>query len=113
MRIAIIEDHSLFADLLATLCRREFKFDVVLIEAHGRRALPAIRTLKPDLILLDIALPDIDGLEVAESVLRELPATKVLALSSLRDPVTLKRVRDLGIHGFVDKRDQNVPLLKE
>jgi len=113
MKIAIIEDHSLIADLLATLCRREFKFDVVLIEAYGRRALPAIRTLKPDLVLLDISLPDIDGLELAESILRELPATKVLALSSLRDPVTLKRVRDLGIHGFVDKRDQNVHQLKE
>ena len=59
-------------------------------------------------MLLDITLPDIDGLVVAESILRELPATKVLALSSRKDPVTLKRVRDLGIHGFVDKRDQNV-----
>jgi len=113
MKIAIIEDHSLIADLLGTICRRDFKFDVVLTETHGRRGLAAIRKLRPDFVLLDISLPDMDGLEVAAAVLKELPATKVLALSSLRDPVTLKRVRDLGIHGFVDKRDQTVERLKE
>jgi DNA-binding NarL/FixJ family response regulator len=84
-----------------------------LTETHGRRGLVAIRKLRPDFVLLDISLPDMDGLEVAAAVLKELPATKVLALSSLRDPVTLKRVRDLGIHGFVDKRDQTVERLKE
>src|ERR1700722_14556980 len=113
MRIAIVEDHSLIAELLATICRRDFKFDVVLIETRGREALSAIRKLKPDLVLLDITLPDIDGLVVAESILRELPATKVLALSSRRDPVTLKRARDLGIHGFVAKQNQSLELLKE
>ena len=113
MKIAIVEDHALIADLLATICRRDFKFDVVLNETHGRRALPMIRKLRPDLVLLDISLPDIDGLEVADAILKELPATKVLALSYLRDPVTLKRVRDSGIHGFVDKRDQSVQRLKE
>ena len=113
MKIAIVEDHSLIADLLTTLCRRDFKFEVVLTETHGKPALPLIRKLKPDLVLLDISLPDVDGLDLAETILRELPATRILALSSLRDPVTLKRVRELGIHGFVDKRDQNVRRLKE
>jgi DNA-binding NarL/FixJ family response regulator len=113
MKIAIIEDHALIADLLATICRRDFKFEVVLVEALGQPGLLGIRKHKPDLVLLDISLPDVDGLEVAAAVLKELPATKILALSSRRDPVTLKTVRDLGIHGFVDKRDQNVQRLKE
>jgi DNA-binding NarL/FixJ family response regulator len=113
MKIAIIEDHALMADLLATLCRRDLKHEVIITEAQGRKGLEAVRKLKPNLVLLDLSLPDIDGLEVASAILKELPKTKVLVLSSLRDPVTLKRVRDLGVHGFVDKRDQNIPLLKE
>jgi len=113
MNIAIIEDHALFADLLAKLCRRDFKFDVVLVETQGLRALPVLRKLKPDLVLLDISLPDVDGLDIAKTILRDLPKTRILALSSLRAAVTMKRVRDLGIHGFVDKRIQNVGMLKE
>lgn len=113
MKIAIIEDHSLIADLLTTLCRRDLKYDVVLTETLGRKGLQGVRKLKPDLVLLDLSLPDIDGIEVAQAILKELPKTKILVLSSLRDPVTLKRVRDSGVHGFVDKREQNVTLLKE
>jgi DNA-binding NarL/FixJ family response regulator len=113
MKVGIVEDHSLMADLLATLCRRDFNFDVVINETQGRKALAAMRRLKPELLLLDISLPDMDGLDLAEVVLRDLPATKVLVLSSLRDPVTVKRINTLGLHGFVDKRDQNVRVLRQ
>ena len=98
MKIAIVEDHSLIADLLVALCTRELKYEVVLIETHGLRALPKLRELKPDLLLLDLSLPDVDGLEVAKVVLQELPQTRVLVLSSLRDPVALLRVRESGVH---------------
>lgn len=113
MKIAIVEDHALIAELLANLCRREFKFEVVLAETHGKRALPAIRRLEPDIVLLDLMLPDMDGLKLAEAVLKDLPRTRVLALSSLRDPATLNRVHELGLHGFVDKREQNVRVLRQ
>ena len=113
MKIALVEDHSLIADLLARLCRDDLQSEVVLVESHGLRALPSILQLRPDLVLLDISLPDANGLDVAEAILRELPQTRILALSGRIDPVTLKRVRDLGIHGFIDKRVQNVQLLKE
>jgi DNA-binding NarL/FixJ family response regulator len=113
MKIAIIEDHTLLAELMAAVCRRDFKFDVVITETLGLKGLAKVRLLKPDLVLLDLSLPDADGLDVAAAILQELPKTRVLAISSLRDPVTLKRVRDLGIHGFVDKREQNVKLLRE
>lgn len=103
----------MLAELLATLCRRDFKFRVVLEETHGLKGLAKIRVLKPDMVLLDLSLPDADGLDIAAVILQELPDTKVLAISSLRDRFTLKRVRDLGIHGFMDKREQNVKLLRE
>jgi len=113
MRIAIIEDHSLLAELLATVCRRDFKFTVVACESEGRKGLARVLALKPDLVLLDISLPDADGLDLAAQILQALPLTRVLAISSLRDPVTLKRVRELGLHGFLDKREQNLNRLRE
>lgn len=112
MKVAIVEDYRMTADLLALVCRTELKVDVVINETHGRPALEQIRKLKPDLVLLDLALPDIDGLAIADLILRELPVTKILVLSALRDPVALNSVRKLGIHGFIDKRHQTVEMLK-
>jgi DNA-binding NarL/FixJ family response regulator len=113
LKIVIIEDQSLIADLLATVCRRHFGFEVLAAETDGRSGLAAIRRLQPDLVLLDISLPDMDGLDIAEITLKEQPRIRIMALSALRDPVTFKRVRELGLHGFVDKREQTVPLLQE
>lgn len=113
MKIVIVEDQSLIADLLTTVCRRDFKFDVVAVATTGKEGLASIRKLKPDLALLDISLPDMDGLDIAEIVLRELPRTRVIALSSLRDALTLRRVREIGVHGFVDKRQQSLSLLRD
>jgi DNA-binding NarL/FixJ family response regulator len=113
MRIAIIEDHTLLAELLTSVCRRDFKFTVVACENEGRKGLARVLALKPDLVLLDISLPDADGLDLAAQIQAALPLTRLLAISSLRDPVTLKRVRELGLHGFLDKREQNVGRLRE
>jgi DNA-binding NarL/FixJ family response regulator len=112
MRVAIIEDYSLEADLLAMVCRRELGFEVVLVEGRGRPGLRGILELRPQLVLLDVMLPDVDGLAVAETLLRELPATRVIIVSAMNDPVTLHSVRTIGVHGFVDKRLQTIAMLK-
>ena len=111
-KIAIVEDHVMFADLLQHVCEREFGAHVVVRESHGRPALSAIRANAPHLVLLDLGLPDVDGLAVAKVVLEERPQTRILILSALSDPCTLNRVRNVPVHGFVDKMTQNVEILK-
>ncbi|MDB6093457.1 MAG: uvrY 1 [Verrucomicrobia bacterium] len=111
-RIAIVEDEVITSDLLATVCEREFFATVVVRESTGRSGLAAILAAEPDLVLLDISLPDVDGLAVAAEILRRQPRARVIAISALRDPLTMFRVRDLRLHGFVDKREQSVEMLK-
>lgn len=113
MNIVVVEDHALVADLLAAVCERDFGFAVKAVCGAAETGLAAIREHRPDLVLLDISLPDGDGLSLAETVRRELPAVRFLVLSSLRDPATLRRVREIGVQGFVDKREQQLPLLRE
>lgn len=78
-----------------------------------RAGLAAIREHRPDLVLLDISLPDGDGLELARMILRELPQTKILAVSAHRDPWTMLQVQRLCLHGFVDKHEQCLEVLTE
>jgi DNA-binding NarL/FixJ family response regulator len=113
VRVVVVEDHALIADLLAAVCERDFGFTVAAARSSGAAGLSAVREHRPDLVLLDISLPDLDGLDLAGTVRRELPAARILVLSSLRDPATLRRVREIGVHGYVDKREQTLPVLRE
>lgn len=112
IRIGIVEDDRITSDLLAAVCAREFGASVVVQETDGARGLSEILKAAPDLAILDICLPDLDGLDIARTILTELPLCRVLMLSALRDPVTLMRIKELGVHGFVDKREQSVAMLK-
>lgn len=75
--------------------------------------LAAIRAHRPDLVLLDLSLPDGDGLELARLVIEEIPRLKVLAISSHHDPWTMLQIQRIGIHGFVDKAGQRPEVLSE
>jgi DNA-binding NarL/FixJ family response regulator len=111
MKVAIVEDYTVIADTLAAVCRNDFNFEVVVNEPDGKTALRLILELKPNLVILDVSLPDMDGLAVARTILSKLPATKILVFTAMLDPVTLDRVRKLGVHGFAHKL-QTIAALK-
>jgi DNA-binding NarL/FixJ family response regulator len=111
-QVVIIEDQRLFAELLSHYCL-EMGLEIAAMEATCRKGLDAVRRLRPELVLLDISLPDGDGLEVARVILAELPQSKVLGISAHRDPWTMLQVQRLGLHGFVDKQDQQSDVLKQ
>jgi len=111
-RVVIIEDQRLMAEFLQFHCR-ELRLQVVKHCAGYVDGLAAVRDLQPDLVLLDISLPDGDGLELARIVIEELPRVKVLTISSHHDPWTMLQVQRIGIHGFVDKNDQRPEVLTE
>ncbi len=111
LRAVIIEDHRLFADFLSA-CFKEWGIQVLLHTPSGIDGLKAVRAQRPNLLMLDFSLPDIDGLEVARQVLEECPETKVIGISSHRDAWTMLQVQKLGLHGFVDKLDQSREVLR-
>lgn len=111
-RVVIVEDQRLVSEFLQFHCR-DLRLEVLQQCAGYQEGLAAIRLHKPDLVLLDISLPDGDGLELAKTVIEELPRVKVLAISSHHDPWTMLQVQRIGIHGFVDKNDQRPEILSE
>jgi len=111
-RVVIVEDQRLVSEFLQFHCR-DLRLQVLHQSVGFQDGLAAIRLHKPDLVLLDISLPDGDGLELAKMIIEELPRVKILAISSHHDPWTMLQVQRIGIHGFVDKNDQRPEILTE
>lgn len=111
-RVIVIEDQRLVAEFFTFHCR-DLGLDVVQHCTTCHDGLAAIRVHRPDLVLLDISLPDGNGLELAKTVLLELPAVKILSISSHREPWTMLQVQRIGLHGFVDKNEQRPEVLSD
>lgn len=111
-KAVVIEDHRLFADFLVA-CFDEWGIEVLLHTTSGQEGLRFVRERRPNLLLLDFSLPDMDGLEIARQVLEDCPEVKVIGISSHRDAWTMMQVQRLGLHGFVDKLDQSRDVLRK
>lgn len=102
MRIGIIEDLLMVRETLREVCRR-FGHDVVMESGSGRDGEKLVRQSRPELLLLDLRLPDVDGLVLAEQAMKLNPGTKVIILSAYCDQYTVFRIERLSVHGFIDK----------
>jgi DNA-binding NarL/FixJ family response regulator len=111
-RTIVVEDQRLVAEFFMLHCRA-LGHEVVAHCGTIREGLAVIRKLRPTLVLMDISLPDGDGLELARIVLEEQPGLKILSISSHRDPWTMLQIQRVGLHGFVDKHEQRPEILTE
>ncbi len=110
--MVIVEDQRIVAEFFTYHCR-DLGLQVLQTCGTCKDGLAAIRKHRPDLVLMDISLPDGDGLEMAKTVLDEMVSVKILAISSHRDPWTMLQVQRIGLHGFVDKNEQRSEVLSE
>ena len=113
LKVVIIEDQCMFREFLVKLCRDSLKLMVAGAAGDGVTGLALCRETNPDLLLLDLVLPDLDGFEIARQLLRQGDRPRILALSSECDDFTLHRVHHSGIHGYVDKHSQSFHVLGE
>lgn len=113
VRIVIVEDHLMFREILRKICETDLPHKVVGEAGDGRQAIAMVQKTKPDLVLLDLHLPNIDGFGVIEQIRKELPEVLVLVLSSHCDDYTVYRAERAGVQGFVDKNTNSVTALKQ
>lgn len=99
--------------MLVNVCTKEWGYKVVGEAGTVADAIRLAPKVAPELLLLDLQLPDGDGFQIAEALFRVLPQLRVLALTSMQNEVTIHRLRELGIQGFVDKTGQTPALLHE
>jgi DNA-binding NarL/FixJ family response regulator len=104
MRILIVEDHQMMNDLLRKVCTEEFGHEVVGAVATGKAAIHEAIQKEPDLVILDLMLPDMDGFAVAGKIRGHSGATKILAISARCDAHTVFLAEEARLDGFIDKR---------
>ncbi len=112
VRIVIVEDHLMFREVLRKVCVRDLKHEVVGEAGDGRQAVALALRTSPDLVLLDLHLPNLDGFGVVEALRQATPNIRILVLSSHCDDYTVFRAEHARVQGFVDKNTSAVATLR-
>ncbi len=103
MRILIADDNDRIRNAIKAMLSADAGFEVCGEAAHGRQALERARQLLPDLVLLDIHMPESDGFEVARQLRLEFPKLKVLIMSQGDVAMILPTALQIGADGCLDK----------
>jgi DNA-binding NarL/FixJ family response regulator len=101
--VLMAEDHAIVRQGLCALLKVD-GFNIVGEARTGREAVEMARTLRPDVILMDIAMPVLNGLEATRQILTENPAAKVIILSAHSDDAYIERMTEAGVAGFLEKQ---------
>jgi two-component system, NarL family, response regulator DesR len=101
--VLIAEDQAMVRGAIASLLGLEDDIEVVAEVGRGDDAVDRARTLRPDVALLDIEMPGLDGLAAAAELARELPETRTLILTTFGRPGYLRRAIETGVGGFMLK----------
>jgi DNA-binding NarL/FixJ family response regulator len=111
IRIMLADDHPLFIEGLSMMLRREPDFELCGIANNGREVLEMLPTTKPDLILLDINMPKMNGLETIKYIRQSYPSVKIVMLSGYFDEAIIKEAKIKGANGYLLKSSQRDELI--
>ncbi|WP_350269969.1 response regulator transcription factor [Brevibacterium sp. CBA3109] len=101
--LLVADDQTMVREALAALLGLETDLEVIEQCARGDEVLPAVRGRQPDVALLDVDMPGLDGLEVAVALRTEFPQIKVIIVTTYGRPGWVRRAMDAGIGGFMVK----------
>jgi DNA-binding NarL/FixJ family response regulator len=109
--VLIVDDHRVLAELLAEALAGAEDVAVLATVGTAAEAVAAARSGRPDVVILDYDLPDVEGTAGLEAIRKAVPLTRVLVLTSYSSPVVLKEMMDAGANGFVTKRNGSAEIL--
>jgi len=112
LRIIVVDDHGIVREGLMALLDKQDGMKVVGSAATGKAAILAAERLKPDIIIMDLALPDLNGIDATERILSMHPMTCVIALSASHTSEHVSRALRAGARGYVVKDAKGAELVE-
>jgi DNA-binding NarL/FixJ family response regulator len=109
-KILIADDHAMVRDGVKNLVKQNKDYVVVGEASSGKEALDQYESLKPDLLILDISMPDMNGMDVSKEILAHDPAANILILSMYDDEDYISRCLEFGVKGYVVKNESSSEL---
>jgi two-component system response regulator NreC len=103
IRVLVVDDHTIVREGICSLLGLTPDIEMVGEAANGREALEMVSKLRPDLVLMDISMPIMGGVEATRRICEELPGTKVLVLSQYDDSEHVFAAIEAGAYGFISK----------
>ncbi len=103
LKVLVADDHPLFVESVASLLAAQPGVQVVGLARSGEEALALCESLRPDVVLLDVAMPGIGGLGAAEALKQKADSPKVVLITLYDDPEYRERAQEIGVDGFVNK----------
>ena len=110
IRVLIADDHAIVRDGIKALLNLADDIEVVGEAGDGREAIERVAALEPDVVVMDIAMPGLGGLEATIEIKRTHPRTKVLVLSQYEDREYIRRFLKIGVSGYVLKKSAGTDL---
>ena len=103
IRVLVVDDHPLIRDLIRFACQETEGLEVIGEAGSGQEALEECGRLCPDVVILDLQLPGMDGFEVARRLRKEAIPVRILVLTGSDDPYSLFECRRIGVDGYLEK----------
>ncbi|MBN1116589.1 MAG: response regulator transcription factor [Bacteroidales bacterium] len=110
--IGIVDDHAIFRDGLKSVLSQISEFRVIYEAETGKEFLNLLNDIVPDIVLMDISMPEMDGITATEKALKKYPMLKIITLSSYSDHVYYYKMIKAGSQGFVQKKSGKEELEK-
>ena len=110
--IVLVEDHAVVRDGLKALLTAEADMEVVGEAENGRQAVALTRKLSPDVVVMDLAMPLMNGLSATREILKTVPSARILVLSSYSDDECVKALMEAGAMGYLMKQTASNELVE-
>ena len=104
IRVLIVDDHWVVRDGLKSVLELQTDIEVVGQAENGKDALQKVGELGPDIVVMDIVMPEMNGLEATKQIYKKYPQTRVVMLSQYDDEANILAAEQIGAYGFIPKR---------